>query len=356
MHAVRSDRPTAPSPPGYQVRDGDVFRDEASVLGIWRGHLGDDRRMPAKYRWFYREAPSGAPMLKLLLAGEHAIGACAAGRRRMLRDGRPARGGVLVDLAVVPEHRSLGPALILQQALFAAAGTDFDLLYGFPNPKAAPVFRRIGYRALGDLVRHVRVVRHAHYFARRVPALLARPAGLLADLAVRIGQALSNPGVRRLDAAWCDAVDPGMQALWQASVKPDGFVGVRDAEHLAWRFDQAPEGGFRYLLLSEPGRDAMCAWFAVRRAHDTLQVHDFWSLHGPALGTRHVAALLRAARRDGHAAVSVELKSAPAHLSPWRACGFVARGSRPIFGRWTASGEPTDEPPAIHLTAADEDE
>ena len=355
MHAIRADQATSAPPTSYQVRSGDVVRDEESVLGIWRGHLGDDRRMPAKYAWFYREAPAGEPMLKLLLADDRTVGACAAGRRRMLRDGKPVRGGVLVDLAVVPEHRSLGPALILQQALFATAGTDFDLLYGFPNPKAAPVFRRIGYRALGDLVRYVRVVRHARYLARRMPDWLARPAGLLADLFVRLRETLSNPGVRRLDATWHDRVDPRMQALWQASVKPDGFVGVRDVDHLSWRFDQAPEGGFRYLLLSEPGRDALCAWFATRGTQGTLHVHDFWSSHGPALGTRHVAALLRAARRDGHAAVSVELVTAPAHLSPWLAFGFAARGSRPIFGRWAATSVP-DEPPCLHLTAADEDE
>ena len=97
--------------------------------------------MRAKYDWFYLRCPFGPPLLQLLRAGSAgtAVGACGAGRRRMLWKGREIRAGVLVDLAVAREHRSLGPALMLQQGLVAAGHNELDLLYGFPNPKAAPV-------------------------------------------------------------------------------------------------------------------------------------------------------------------------------------------------------------------------
>lgn len=135
----------APQPPQYRVRDGDTAVDRDAVLAVWRGNLGQDARMAAKYDWFYRDAPAGAPLLQLLMHAGTAspVGVCAAGRRQMLRDGDTLRAGVLVDLAVTPEHRTLGPALILQQGLFAAGQRELDLLYGFPNPKAAPVFKRM---------------------------------------------------------------------------------------------------------------------------------------------------------------------------------------------------------------------
>ena len=131
--------------PQYTLREGDAAVDRDTVLGIWAGNLGRDALMPAKYDWFYRQSPHGAPLMQLLHHGEHAIGTCAAGMREFMLGDRCIRGGVLVDLAVLPEHRSLGPAMLLQQGLVAAADRrQIDLLYGFPNPKAAPVFKRMG--------------------------------------------------------------------------------------------------------------------------------------------------------------------------------------------------------------------
>ncbi len=346
----------APAPaPLYAAHAGDVARDRDAVLSIWRGNLGDDARMQAKYAWFYQQADAGAPLLQLLDADGHAVGVCSAGRRRMLLDGRPLRAGVLVDLAVLPEHRSLGPALMLQQGLAATARRELDLLYGFPNPKAAPVFKRVGYRQLGELVRHVRVLRHADYLARRVPQPFARAAGPMLDQCTRLRDAMTHPDATRLRATWRDHVDARMQGLWERSTKPDGVVGVRDLAHLEWRFDRSPHAGFRYLLLDDARSGALSAWFATRPDGNTLHVHDYWSVHGPALGTRQLAALLRAAYAAGHAAVSVELCTTPALLEPWRALGFVERGYRPVFGCWSDPALASACTP-LHLTAADEDE
>lgn len=340
--------------PAYAARPGDVARDRDAVLSIWRGNLGEDTRMPAKYAWFYQQADAGPPLLEVLTADGREVGTCSAGRRRMLRDGRPLRAGVLVDLTVLPEHRSLGPALMLQQGLVASARSELDLLYGFPNPKAAPVFKRIGYQPLGDLVRYVRVLRHRGYFARRMPSLLAAPLGALADAGLRLRDALLHPGAVQLRAAWADRADSRMQSLWERSTKPDGIVAVRDLAHLSWRFERSPLGDFRFLLLSD-ATGALGAWFATRADGGTLHVHDYWSLHGPAIGTRHVAALLHAAREAGHAAVSIELATAPAYLAPWHALGFAQRGKRPIFGCWGAQSG-GNAPTVLHFTAADEDE
>lgn len=341
--------------PRYFARPGDVRRDREAVLSIWRGNLGDDARMPRKYAWFYEQADAGPPLLELLTADGRDVGTCSAGRRRMLRDGQPLRAGVMVDLAVVPEHRTLGPALMLQQSLAQSARSQLDLLYAFPNPKAAPVFKRIGYRPLGDLVRYVRVLRHGPYLARRMPRALAWIAGVAVDAWTRMRDALRLAGTPRLRGVWSDRVDPQMQAFWEASTKPDGIVGARDAAHLRWRFDASPEGGFRYLLVRDPVGDALLAWFAVRATGATLHVHDYWSLHGPAIGTRCLDTLLRAARTAGHAAVSLELASLSPHVAPWLATGFTERNRRAVFGYWDTSalGEQLGE---VHLTAADEDE
>lgn len=348
--------PGATPAPAYAARAGDPERARATVLDVWRGNLGDDARMPRKYDWFYLHAPAGLPLLHLLDytparpeadAPAAVVGACALGQRRMLHRGAPVRAGVLVDLAVLPAHRSLGPALMLQQHLFAAGRARLDVLYGFPNPKAAPVFKRIGYRPLGEMVRHVRVIRSAPYLRRRLP-------GALAPLAALTGPAIDlvrrpRTGDGGLSGRWCSRV-PDISALWADSEKPAALTAIRDAAHLRWRFDEAPDANVRHLLLSTGER--VDAWFATRSDGHTLHVLDFWQRgSGAAPRPASLRALLAAAHADGHAAVSVELATSAERLRPWIDLGFEARGSRPIFGH--AAGETAID---LHLTSADEDE
>ena len=43
----------APLP--YTVEQGDVGRNREAMLALWRGNLGDEARMLAKFDWFYRD-------------------------------------------------------------------------------------------------------------------------------------------------------------------------------------------------------------------------------------------------------------------------------------------------------------
>lgn len=345
--------------PQYGVHDGDPARDRATVLALWEGNLGRPGHMADKFEWFYLRCPYGRPLLQLLKHNPDQawVGVCSAGRRRMLWRGREIRAGVLVDLAVLPQHRSLGPALILQQGLIAAGQRELDLLYGFPNPKATAVFKRIGYAHLADMVRYVRVIRYADYLHRHMPALPARLLGPAIDFALRVRDALRRMRGRRILSEWSERADPRMDELWQRSAHGDGLVAVRDAERARWRFDAAPFGRFRHLLLSEDGGATLSAWFSTEVEGRTLHVRDFWAVDAAdGIGIRYIDALLRAARKAGLAAVSVELAARAPRLAGWMARRFVERGRHPVFGRWSdpqaAAGRDLDP----FLTAADEDE
>lgn len=346
------------TPPQYIVRNGDALRDRDQVLAIWSGNLGHKDSIAAKYDWFYLQCPYGAPLLQLL---QHQpsntwVGTACAGLRRMSWRGREIRAGVLVDLAVLPEHRSLGPALILQQGLIEAGARELDLLYGFPNPKAAAVFKRIGYEKLTEIVRYARVLRHTHYLQQRMPRWMAQPMGWAVDLAFAARDLMRRAIGPRLKTHWTNTADARMDALWAASSKGNGLVATRDSQHARWRFDDSPMARTRYLLLTQAHEESLCAWFAIQMEAETLHVRDFWSRDGAGgMDKSCILALVEAARRAGHAALSVEIAAAPAHVSDWIRCGFVQRGKRPVFGRWSAApdaGTPTE----LFLTSADEDE
>ncbi|MCA0394938.1 MAG: hypothetical protein LCH70_12615 [Proteobacteria bacterium] len=338
-------------PPAYTVHAADLARDREVILGLWRGNLGQDARMAAKYDWFYRQCPYGEPLTLLLRHEESGawVGVASAGPRRMRVDGREAMAGVLVDLAVAAEHRSLGPALILQMALMEAGAQRFELLYGFPNDKATAVFKRVGYASLGQLIRYARVLRHGDYARRKLPALLAAPAGFLLDLADRVRLWWNAGGLR---GDWQVRADPALAAVWSPGQAGSGAVAVRDLDFLRWRIDASPLVEARYLAVRDR-HGAIVAWFACETREFSLHLVDAWSLQGAAGPTSaQLAALLRAARAAGHASVSIELSDAAA-TPVWPRAGFLAREPRQVFGRMRDAGAGM---PAAWLTTADEDE
>ncbi|MFZ7096194.1 hypothetical protein ACOPJQ_10255 [Luteimonas dalianensis] len=335
--------------PAYTVHEADPVRDRDLILGLWRGNLGDAGRMAAKYDWFYLQCPDGAPLTLLLRHEESGswVGVASAGPRRMLYDGRTVLTGVLVDLTVLPAHRSLWPALSLQMGLMEAGARRFGLMYGFPNPKAAVVFKRVGYVPLCRMVRHARVLRHGDYVRRRLPAPLAVPAGWLLDTVDRIRPRAWRGGLR---GRWQDRADEVLGALWTPASAGRGPIAIRDLAFLRWRFDASPLVQVRYLVVEDAGGTPQ-AWFACESRGKVLFVHDLWSGRGVAGPSREqLATLLRAAREGGYGSVSVEFGPAAVD-AVWLEAGFIARESRPVF--WHPS---TVDTPPSWLTAADEDE
>lgn len=341
--------------PPYSIHTGDVERDRDVVLALWRGSLGLEERLAAKYDWFYRRCPWGVPMLLLLRhdPSDEWVGVAAIGPRRMCWNGHPIRAGVLVDLAVAPRHRTLGPALMLQRAVIERAAAAYDLIYGFPNPKAVPVVRRVGYAKLADLVRHSRVLRHAAYLRRVVPGALARPMGWIVDTLDGAGIAWRVRGRSRSASEWVERVDARFDALWARAAIRVGLSSIRDSASLRWRFDASPVGRTEYLLLTGPDGEPE-AWFACQSKAGILHVLDFAAAASDGPSEAHVAALLAAARRRGACSVSVQHSGAGGSLAGWKSARFVERARNPVYGIW--SGNSVDRDGPIELTPADEDE
>jgi len=344
--------------PVYATAAADPARDRQTVLGIWHDNLGEPARMQAKFDWVYRDSPLGAPLTMILhhLASGEAVGVATAAPRRMRIGAREIRAGVLVDLAVLPAHRTLGPALQLQQALLDAASIRFDLIYGFPNRKAVPVFKRVGYASLGELVRHARVLRHREYLALRMPRLLAALAGPVVDLGVRLRDSWRSRSDSRWRTLWVDstATTGDAHQIDDEVLDREVLHGVHDRQFLGWRFDPRPVGATRTLQLLDPDSGQVQAWFVCHHSECDLHVDDCGSATQQlGVARAQVDALVSAARAAGCRSVSMQLAAPPDSLAAWQNCGFVQRSARPIFGRWFGNGP---QPDHYYLTAADEDE
>lgn len=343
-------------PPSYVACVGDAVRDRGHVIGIWNESLSHPELHAAKYDWFHLACPYGPPLLYLLRhqASGSWVGTCSAGARRMLWRGETIRAGVLADFAVTAAHRTLGPAMLMQSALLETAAEQFDLVYGFPNPKSLPVVRKLGYAVMCQLGRYTYVLRHEDYLRRFLPRRLATAAAWSLDRLDRLLPRWWRLREPRLDSQWSDRVDSRMDPLWSESAHGDVPIGIRDCAFLRWRFDQARLACTRYLLLAEPGGGRLRAWFACQIEGSSLHVRDFWSREAATgLSHAHLRALIRAAREAGYAAVSVEYSGPQSAISAWLEFGFKLRSERPVVARWLAAGA---SPSTIHLTAADEDQ
>lgn len=343
----------------YSVHAGHVQRDRATVLGIWKGNLGREDHLEAKYDWFYARCPWGEPIVRLLHhdATQEWVGAAAIGRRRMRWNGREIRAGVLVDMAVVPRHRTLGPALLLQRELFGHAMQEFDLVYGFPNVRAVPVVKRVGYVKLTDIVRYTCVLRHAPYLQRHMPRPVAALAGWALDLRAGLQfRVRAGAGTRR-SAAWRATSSAELASLGSSAGMVSGLVAERDGSLLRWRFDEAPRSETRYLVVSSNG-EVPTAWFACHFDSRVLHVQDFCGADGPQHHIDPVSGthLVEAARALGAISVSVQHAGSDEAAAAWQSAGFVERARRPVYGYWNPALGDVPDAAAIHLTAADEDE
>jgi hypothetical protein len=351
----------AAKPTSYVARRAVFPEDGERVVSLWRGNLGDPVRMERKFDWFYSQSPTGEPLTLLLMFSDPAapsapepVGVATAGRRPFRCGDDALEAGVLVDLTVSPRHRTLFPALLLQKNLRKEALEQLAFLYGFPNPKAAPVFKHAGYRELGTMTRYVRVLRSAQYLRARMPGWAAALAGSLWD---RIAQLrFRSTGD---DRAACELDWRGVD---DASVGPDVATvggqplvrGARTPQILSWRFAARDGRSFECVAARVNGEQRGC-WI-VQKMDDVLHVADC----APALlaGAGTVSAwnaLFAAARRRGFRSVSFECLAPPELIAALARVGFVPRTQRPAFGVLGARSRAA-ETGAWYLTGADEDE
>jgi hypothetical protein len=343
----------------YSAAPGEVARHRDTVLSIWSGSLGQQDAMREKFDWFYQHCPFGEPLLVLLTyqpEGSH-IGAAAIGPRRMLWQSQEIEAGVLVDLAVSNAHRSLGPALMLERALSEFGIARFQLIYGFPNTKATAVFKRIGYYdKLGDMIRYAYVLRFVDYAARRLPRMLAVPAGWLLGALRNLRDVLRLTAYPQWVACWGDVDDPRIDALWQRSQKPAGLFAIRNRSFLRWRFADSPRPA-RLLFICDKNDQRLLTWFACEANKNVLHIRDYWTLQSSTgIPSAHFSLLFRTAYAEGYSSISFEYCGAQATHERWKAAGFIERGHRPVYGRHRIENVREIRTDDLHLTSADEDE
>lgn len=339
---------------------------EARVLALWSRLPSPPK--PEMFRWCYREGCTGEGQCFLLQTATtpaEVVGMAGLGQRRIETASGPLRAALLGGFFVDKAHRTLFPALTLQRAVLAWTRQGFDLVYGFPNESAAPVLKRLGFKDLVKLSRHVLVLRHARYLTPILRSgLAARAAAVPADLFRRVVQpGASLPAPRGLAFAEATTLDARFDRLFTARAFPGHTTGARDAALLTWRFLRRPDEHATVYALSAARSGELHGYAIVHFDGVTAHVRDLLGIDLDAMMTT-LRLTAGAVRRAGASAISF-LFAGPSEMSTrLRALGFRERPTtRVLIGHagdsLAADPAKADVLPLLerwYVTEADEDQ
>jgi hypothetical protein len=344
---------------GYATDVARMDEDAALILALWREGL-TQRGMPeAKLEWYYRRNAEGLPQVYFLrhVDSPGPVGVASVVPRRMRARGHAVRGGLLADFVVQPDHRSFFPALFLQREMRRRSEGAYDVLFGFPNPRSLAIVKRVGYRSVGPMERRVRVLRSREYLARKLPAAVSGPIGVLVDAVRRGGDALRRLASGGFRSGWVEAPDASFDALWDRAADPEVVTGVRDSEFLAWRFAECPLHQYTFFVLRRGGDDALAAYAVceAQEAQQTLTVCDFLvDPQVPNAAARLWLDLSREAFRMGMRSLSVQFLGSARIRGELEEAGLATREQRPLHVAFLA-GEAGLRGRDWYVTLADED-
>ena len=138
--------------------------------------------------------------------------------------GEDTTAGILADLVVLPEHRTLYPALLLQRQMKQAAFSLHSIVYGIPNKRSTPIVRRLGYTELGELIRYSKVLRCRKYLDGYLPSWLSKMLGEVVDRVMPLYFKPYRALMHAWECAWIDRVDERFDALWQRAREFNGWT------------------------------------------------------------------------------------------------------------------------------------
>src|SRR5262249_39877028 len=137
------------------VHPADLLSDREIIVQTLLRYLtqqSDQRR----FEWLYTASPQGQARAWLATDGDSdsVIGAAAAFPRYFYSGNDEMLGWVLGDFCLDPQYRSLGPALKLQRACVGLVEENQGVFcYDFPSASMVAVYRRMGLRMTGQILR-----------------------------------------------------------------------------------------------------------------------------------------------------------------------------------------------------------
>jgi len=332
-----------------------VQKDRDEILRLWQLEFSSVKKTEEKYDWFYRNNPAGEPYLYLLKSGNNNVGIEGIGPKNCSLNGESIKSGLFVDLVVDPAFRSLGPALRLIKGSTQQSSCDLPILYGFPNPKSLPVYKRGGFELLGMMSRYAKPLRYAAYIQQH-SKLFAQLFGGGIDYSFRLIENLANKKLHKsLRCTIGNCFDKDFDLLWSLCKKGSLCLAQRDGRFLRWRFENNPVNNYELCVIDSRATGVIVGYIVYKiSAEGNVVIMDFLaSDDDDLLGLFRL--FCQNMRQAGHKSISVEFFGAESVVKALRQSGFKYRDAQPVICALNSSKLGNNSPKDWYITSADRD-
>lgn len=261
----------------FRITEADLAKEKKDILAFWRENFPNWPEK--KFPWFYQGNPYRPAVCCTIRETEtdSLIGSAAVFPRRFIVQGEVCIGGINGDLAVHKSHRSLGPALSLQKAIRSASkGKGVDFVYGYPNKKAEPVLKRIGYRFIGSGTKLVRVMRSHKKVKKyiKVPLVSHLAGGVLDVFAKMTSRESRYRNSGEFTTENLSSFDARFDGLWAKASQRYPILAERTQSTLNWRFTQCPYRDYRIFALIRRSSGEIAGYIAYDISDRNVRIAD----------------------------------------------------------------------------------
>jgi GNAT acetyltransferase-like protein len=316
---------------GLAIRAGDLGADQHLAVETFARCL-NPHYDNARFDWVYRQNPHGRGRLWVATDPEdgNVVGIAGAFPRRMRVSGRAELAWVLGDFCVGEAYRAVGPALALQRACLAevTAGV-IPFCYDFPSSGMMAVYRRLGIKPLGRMVRLIRPLSVEARLrelvgSKTVTRHLSALAGVF--LAPRDGQRPGVPG-REISLHEAPFGDEFTQ-FCRRQAEQQVVMVERSAEYLNWRYLANPLHRHEVMTARQAGRLAGYAVF--RQDREVMTLVDVFAGGDAGMVAELVHHAVVLAWQRGLKATSISLLESSAWIQSLKRAGFRERETSPV--------------------------
>ena len=275
----------------YQTVTADISSMRATCSQLWTEEGQELAESEQRFDWYYVDNPTKDIQMYALADAEsqETIGTITVTARDWFVKNKSASIAIFGDLFVDPKHRSLGPALKLVRDGTSAAKAAYQFLYSFPNRKAEPVFRRIGFKKIGGIPRYSKPLVTSKIFQEHEKLGKVAFLSPLADLLLALEDRFKLMSLGGLSGEVVADTDSRFDQLWQDCDKEGLMIGQRDAEYLRWRFINNYQQPQSILAVSKRGESSLFGYVVFYKdAEGNFEVHDFLCRDG----VKHIAGLM----------------------------------------------------------------
>lgn len=314
----------------YTVLKADIKNNKRDIIYLWKRNFPD---LPEeRYKWIYEDNPAGQASCWLLKETEQnkIVGATALFPRRVFVHGRQMIAGIAGDFVIDREHRTLGPALLLQKAVLPISNgkeTSFNFFYGFPNKISEPVLLKAGYKILREVHSLTKPLKSYYYLKKHADIpFITRGLSFFLDFGLKIFSKEKYFKNNDFEFDILTSFDHRFDIFWASVLNQFAMIGERTSSYLNWRFIKSPHKNYQTFAQIRKKSRAISGYIVYNIIDNKAYISDFLFLNVNEMFDSLLSEFLIYQRARGIDAVSISFIGSHALMEELREYGFSNRG------------------------------